>query len=436
MYFEIWKNNKIVKRGTSILNTLSWDNELMYVPSTEIVLPIEYREYVSGREEIDIHVNGKVFPGIVVEIEENKAEETITLNLEHAITEWGYRQISVNRAVKDGKLNLMYEDEEKQSDPTVNDQLDEIYSDLNFACPGWNVVFLDGSGDREIEYVFSKQNKLEALTKAMELTTDLFWRVGFVEKRRVEIGPFGQKYPLMVSKAPTGARNVSIVEDPTIRHDFSSVINLATVYSEKSEAGMSSMTLREVYNDPSLQEDGFPVLILRENVNNERDYSMYTDQFPSLAPNNELEYAVMDEESVAMEAGSVIEGSFAFNDLSPFSVDENGETTEVTDEDRIEAAKTAYKAAVRKLKLSRRRLEITVMTEQLPSDLNVGDRIRFVYDNSLYVTEACSSYMKKILSMNDWFYVTKISYDIDINGTETDTLVLEKELRIDREVQS
>ena len=70
MYFEIWKSGNLIKRGTSILNTLSWDNELMYVPSTEIVLPVEYREYISGREEIYIHVNDKVFPGIVVEIEE------------------------------------------------------------------------------------------------------------------------------------------------------------------------------------------------------------------------------------------------------------------------------------------------------------------------------------------------------------------------------
>lgn len=436
MYFEIFRNGNLIKRGDSCLNTLSWDNELMYVPSTELVLPIEYREYISGREEVHIHVNKKCFPGIVVDKTEDKNAETITLDLEHFITEWGYRQISVNRAIKDGKLNILYEDEEKETNPSVEEQLDKMYSDTNFAYPGWHVDFSDNAGDRKIEYVFSKQNKLDALTKIMELTPDLFWRVGFTKERRVEIGTFGHHYPIMVSKRPTGLRNVSIVSDPTIEYDFSSVINLATVYSEKGETGMSSMTLREVYNDPSLQELGFPVLILRENVNNERDYSMYTDQFPSLAPNNELEYAVMDEESVAMEGGAVIEGSFAFNDLSPFSITQNGETKEVTDDDRIEAAKTAYQAAIRKLKLSRRKIQITVTTEELPPDLNVGDRIRFVYDNSLYINDACSSYMKKILSMDDWFYITKMSYEIDAVGSEVDTLVLEKQLRIDREVQS
>lgn len=436
MYFEIFRNGNLIKRGDSCLNTLSWDNELMYVPSTELVLPIEYREYISGREEVHIHVNNKCFPGIVVDKTEDKNAETITLDLEHFITEWGYRQISVNRAIKDGRLNILYEDEEKETNPSVDEQLYKIYSDSNFAYPGWHVDFRNNAGDRKIEYVFSKQNKLDALTKIMELTPDLFWRVGFSKERRVEIGTFGDKYPLFISKRPTGLRNVSIISDPTIEYDFSSVINLATVYSEKSEAGMSSMTLREVYNDPSLQEDGFPVLIIRENVNNERDYSMYTDQFPSLAPNNELEYAIMDEESVAMEAGAVIEGSFAFNDLSPFSVTENGETKEVTDEDRIEAAKTAYQAAIRKLKASRRKVEITVTTEELPNDVNVGDKIRLIYDNSLYINGACSSYMKKILSMDDWFYITKISYEIDEVGTETDTLVLAKQLLIDREVQS
>ena len=436
MYFEIFRNGNLIKRGDSCLNTLSWDNELMYIPSTELVLPIEYREYLSGMEEVFVYVNDKVFPGRVVDISEDKENETITIDLEHIITEWNFRQISVNRAIKDGKLNILYEDEEKQTNPTVSDQLDEIYSDTNFAYPGWHIDFQDGSGDREIEYVYSKQGKLDALSQTMELTPDLYWRVGFRKERRVEIGPFGKKYPLTISKRPTGLTNVSIVTDPTIEYDFSSVVNLATVYSEKSEAGMSSMTLREVYNDPTLQEPGFPVLILRENVNNERDYSMYTDQFPALAPNNQLEYAVLDEESVAMEAGAVREGCFAFNDLAPFAIEENGETKEVTDEDRINAAVTAYKATIRNLKALRRRLEITLSTEQLPADLNVGDRIRLIYDNSLYITDACSSYMKKILSMDDWFYITKASYEIDVDGTETDKLVLEKELRIDREVHT
>ena len=43
--------------------------------------------------------------------------------------------------------------------------------------------------------------------------------------------------------------------------------------------------------------------------------------------------------------------------------------------------------------------------------------------------------MKKILTLNNDFYITKMSRKVDANGDETGSLTLEKYLRIDREVQ-
>lgn len=433
MYFEVYRKGNLIKRGTSFLGDISWDNEMMYVPSTEITLPVEWKEYFSGREEVRIFINDKCFWGAVVDLSVDKSEETITVNLEHIIREWSYREISVNNAVKNG-LSVIYKEEEAQSDPTVSDQLANIYNDTNFAYPGWGLSMSPEAARTQIDYVYSKQNKLDALTKTMELTPSLFWRIGFYPKKVVEISDFGDMLPLTLSKKPTGRNNVRIISEPVIDYDFSEVVNLATVYSEKSDSGMSSMTLREVYENSSLQEDGFPVVILRENVNNDRDYKMYTDQYPKLAPNNDMEYAVLDEESIAMEAGTVIEASYSFNDLAPFPEAEDGETKEITDEDRIEAAKTAYNSVVRKLKQNRRRYEITLDTEQLPTWVNVGDRVRLIYDNSVYILDECTSYLKKILSMDDWFYITHIGYAIDANGLEVDTVTLSKTLRIEREV--
>ena len=611
MYFEIWKDRKLIKRGKDIIGDLKWDNELMYVPSTSIKLPIYYREFLSGREEFYIYVNDKVFPGIVMGLEEDKDEEILEVDLEHLVHEWTYRQISVNNAIKDKNINIVFkgaevetvegdtvsanpftvmleewgtftdemaiqrsgaqgwnefgepltvttngsevvegkpgdydqtftagkasvtvtvtvkedpevdeeadhkisansfsmteedvskwtdedyiaaanawtdpempitvdhsavrttygtysvtfkaeyqewnEDDqvmedkevtvtvnaivagENNSDPTVVDNIGDIYADFNFAYPGWKLNMTKKAKDSTIDYVYSRQNKLDALTKTMELTEDLFWRVGFVRNRVMDIGEMGQKKDYMISLKQSGPKNIRIIEEPTVEHVFDHVANIATVYSEKSDTGMSSMTLREVYNDPSLQKKGFPVVILHANVNNERSYKKYSSQYPKLAPNNELEFAVIDEESIAMEAGNVIETTFAFNDLAPFaeeSIDE--ETHQVSDEDRIKAATTAYEATIRKLKLLRRRVKINVMTEEIPADINVGDKVRFVYDNSLYITEACSSYMRKILSFDDWFYVSRIDYDIDKTGAEVNRLVLEKHLHIDRETK-
>lgn len=625
MYFEIFKERKLIKRGTHILGDLSWSNELMYEPSLNLSLPITYREYFSGREEVKIFVNDKCFWGTVVGIEEDKDREVIELDIQHIIYEWHYRQISVNNAIKDDNINVIFKgaiieetgtvsvsanpfdiyvpdvytwdletyihragavaweyngddvpitsiddsavrrkpdeyevifytadgasvtvpltvkklrgtktgshtdpdtemtvtisavpfeiaadqvgtlnfeelkkkafafawDEDGNDvavdavesevigavgeydvtfyageakvtiqvtvleagaeikdnsprykeiirDPFIVDELEDVYADMNFAYPGWVIEYSEDAKKFIVDYVYSRQDKLDALTKTMELTPDLFWRVGFTNKRLIEVSAFGEEKRYIFSHKPSGPNNIRILSEPTIRHEFDNVINMATVYSEKNDSGMTAMTLREVYNDPELQEEGFPVVIVHANVNNERDYRMYTSQFPKLAPNNELEFAVLDLESIALEGGILIEGTYAFNDLSPFEIerDEDGFLIEVSDEDRIQAAVTGYNAAIRKLKQARRSFKITFETEELPADINVGDKVRFIYDNFLYMLEECSNYEKKILSYDDWFYVTEIDYDIDKTGAETNTVTLEKYIKIDRETSN
>lgn len=553
MWFEVYRKGKLTVRGDDIINdSLDWDNELMSVPSLSFDLPIYYKEYINGREEIKIFVNDKCFWGIITDVDLDKDSEKMGITVTHVVHEWTYRQISVNNAIKDKRIQFVFkshadhvreqngvsicasnfsclptdtnfielakvqawnndeqviplsnvtyklftrkqdkttdepvyteiahlpslskDDETKDvyvrfyvsdgqggqvyvqvqctvtndperdngevdiTDASVYDQIEDIYGDMNFAYPGWNIDYQDSSGTEFIDYVYSRQNKLDALTQTMELTDDLFWRIGFTNEKLIEIGKFGKKKQWIVSKRDTKGSNISLIEDPTIKYDFSKVVNVATVYSEKSAGGMNSLTLREVYNDPSLQKSGFPVVILRANVNNERNYKKYITQFPALAPNNELEFAILDEESIAIEDGHLIEGTFAFNDITAFQEkeDDEGNTIEVTDADRIEAAKSAYTAAVRKLKQSRRSYQINLVTEQLPAEINVGDKIRFVYDNSLYELGECSDYVRYLLNYDDWFYITRISYHIDSNESEVDELVLEKYLRIDRETK-
>lgn len=618
MFFEIYKKGNLIIRGKQILNTLSIDNELMVAPSTTMVLPVTYLEVIDGREEIKIFLDEcRVFWGIVWDIEVDKNEETIELDLRHCITEWQYRQISVNHAQQDNRLNIVYmgdkvtkndaetitasdftviktkidkmgvadwvakanasawvtsngdkvavtnvdkskikkedgkyvdgtypvtfstargtsvtvecsvEDEidlesrktktnkanketisavpfkvnidkkmtveqakkkadpkawvykkkkEKVAvtsvttnfngsvvgeyeltartqkgtsititlevvdgkgsgtvdDPTVVDKLEDIYNDKNFAYPGWQIDFQDDSSSRVIEYVYSRQNKLEALTKTMELTDDLWWRVGLWNEKVVQIGKFGEVKPYIISTKPSGVNNIRLISEPVIDYDFENVINVATVYSDKSDGGMSSLTLREVYMNPSLQKPGFPVVILHANANNERDYTQYVSQYPSLAPNNELEFAVIDEESIALEQGTVIEGTFSFNDLSPFKLD----SKTITDAKRIEVAKTVYEAAIRKLVQARRTYDVQITTEPLPCDVEVGDKIRFLYDNKIWHLDACSSYWKKILTYDDYFYITSIEYEYDDNGVLVNNLTLTKWLKINRETNN
>ena len=317
-------------------------------------------------------------------------------------------------------------------DPAVIDQLEDIYTDMNFAYPGWEIDFQDDSGTVAIDYVYSRQNKLEALTQTMELTDNLWWRVGLWDNKLVQIGEFGEQKPYVLSTKPSGVTNIRIIEEPKIDYDFENVVNVATVYSDKSDGGMSSLTLREIYEDLDSQKKGFPVVILHANVNNERDYTKYISQYPQLAPNNEIEYAIIDEESVALESGTVIEGTYAFNDYSPFEIDGK----RISNKKRKRAAKTVYKAVIKKLIQARRSYDVTVVTEPIPCDLEVGDKIRFRYDNKIWNMDACSNYWKKLLKYNDLFYVTKITYIYDEYGNLTNELTLTKWLKMDRETSN
>lgn len=407
-FFEILEGNKVIKRGNKILNSLSWTNELMYVPTIQIELPIAYKEYIDGRKEMKVYINQKVFHGIVTGYEWDQERESLSISLAHVISEWEYRQLSTNLAAKNRTIN-------------------DLYSTLDFRYPSWNVNYLQKSAFQVIDYVYSRQNKLEGLTKTCELTPDLFWRVGFHFGRSLEIGSFGEKKAYIFSTKPTSKSNIRILSEPTITHNFDQVVNIATVYGEKSDSGMSSMSLREIYDDKAAQDSQFPIVILKKGINNERGYDYI--EFSKLAPNGNLEYSVIDTQSIALESGKVIEGSFAFNDLAPFNTDEQT----ITDEDRAKASKTAYDAAVKKLKQARRTYQIELAVEELPAEINVGDRIRLLYDNQQLLVEECSSYMKKILQMDDWFYITSIGYDIDSNGVETNAITLEKFLTINRE---
>lgn len=584
MYYEIFHRGNLIKRGTELLSELSWDNEMMYTPTLSLTFPVTYLEYLHEFGHIKVFVNDKVFWGIIVDIDVNKEDETVDVSLNHVVHEWTFREISVNNAIKEKNINIIYQKEVTETvsttkensetdkavewfnkhkgkvtysmnnrlgpasydcsssvyaalvyagifpegkmgttatlakdlkakgwkktkkpvrgdiflwtsgthgekyghtgmfqgdtniihcnagangisvnkfkytwatiyhyptqttmsektttkleeiDPRVVDEVQNIYEDINFAYPGWDIEFSDKAKDTKIDYVYSRQNKLDALSKTCELTPDLFWRVGFTNEKKIEVSEFGKQKPYIISKKPSGKTHVRIIEEPNIDYDFENIINVASIYSAKSDSGMSSLTMREVYNDTSLQEEGFPVIILKPDVNNERDYSKYIEQPKALAPNNELEYAVIDLEGVAEAGGYLVESSFAFNDISPFAVDqENGKTTKITDKDRILAAKQAYAAAIKKLKASRCKYSIEFTTEELPVEVNVGDKVRFVYDNELFILESCSNYMKKILAYDDYFYVTKLGYEIDSTGAEVDTVTLSKELVIDRE---
>lgn len=408
IWYEVLdKSGKTVVRGDELFGELTWTVELMSIPNIDISIPIRYNEYIHGREEMRIYGNFKVFDGIVTDIELDKENEIMNLTLSHIVSEWEYRQVSTNLACK-------------------NRTIADIYSTLDFRYDGWNMDFLQNSARERIDYVYSRQNKLSALTKTCELTDDVYWRVGNQYGKLIEVGSFGERKPYTITPNPPSENNIQIISHPEIKHELGDVYNIATVYGEKSDSGMSSLSLRDMYEDEDAWVSGFPIRILRNGINNERGYDYV--EFSKLAPNNDIEYTVIDEYSVALENDTVIESTYSFNDINPFQID--GE--EITDEDRALAAKMAYHTVIKILKQRRRRYIISCMVSEVPETVNVGDMLHFVYNNSEFVLDSCNDFERKILTEDEYFYLTSITRTIGLEGTETAEITLEKSLHTNR----
>ncbi|MDG4968245.1 phage tail tip lysozyme [Lactococcus lactis] len=397
--------NQFVRK---IIGGLSWSIEGNEVPSCTFTIPIYEAEKFDGHMDCKVIIFKKVFDGIVKMITLNKDEETATIELDHKISEWDYRQIPNNYTVKN------------ETFPSVFCQSPFLYS------TDWYVNNDAQAQKEKINYAFSRQGHLEALTKAVSLTDKLWWRVGTRYDRFLEIGSFGEKKKYILSETGQTDRHIKIIGNVSISKQFDNIFNVATVYGEKSDSSQVSLTLRECYLDQQQQGHdiiaGFPIVILNPTANREQK-NFYTN-ITKIASNNSLEYAILDEFSINLEQGKLIEKTISMNDVAPF--EEDGKT--ISDEERAKQSRVAYNAAVKQLKAARRYDEITVQIGELPSDLNVLDRIYFDYHNSIELFDKCSRYCKKIYEASDDFYITKIDTTFDNNLVETNTLTLSKEL--------
>ncbi|KXT63151.1 phage tail tip lysozyme [Lactococcus sp. DD01] len=394
-----------------VIGGLNWTLGANEIPSCSFTVPVYDVNKFDGHMDCKVFIYGKIFDGIVKEITLNKGNETADIQLDHKISEWDYRQIPDNYTVKN------------QTFPAVFSQSPFLYS------TAWYIDSDAVAHKEKINYAFSRQGHLEALTKATSLTDSLWWRVGTRYDRYLEIGAFGEKKKYIVSESGQTERHLKIIGAVTISKQFDSVYNVVTVYGEKSDSSQASLTLREAYLDQQQQGHdiikGFPIVILNPTANTEQ--KNYYTNITKIASNNSLEYAILDEFSINLEQGKLIEETVSMNDVAPF--EENGE--KISDEERAKQSRIAYNVGVRRLKAARRKDEIRVPIGKLPCDLNVLDRIYFDYHNSIVLFDKCSRYCKKIYSASDDFYVTKIETSFDDNLMETNVLTLSKELSRD-----
>ena len=398
------------------LGDFSVEFSLMEVPSIKLTLPIRYGKMMNGNTHIVIKTDDWVYRGYVGNKTNNFKDMTVSVDTSHVIGRLGKRTLPTNVTVKARSVvstveqAMGYWKGEEHKDDLLNE---------------FKVKYLDDYAEKNlIEYEFSNETFLEFLTKVCEKTTALYWRVNRQDPYLIEFGIFGNKKDILINEY-----NYLISLDD-IEENYEDVVNIAVAMSDKSDSGASSLTLRDIFHNPKFMLKDFPVIKTGNKVNSQRYYDY--PQLPVFAP--EIigdEFAVMDEEGIALEAGELYWGTVTDNDTQSIADDNR----EITDGDRLRATEQLYRTAIRRLINSRRKIVYGITTEPLkPRILSVGDRVLFTLNEGVWELTACSKYYEKILKTSDWFYVTSITDDYSVGNAHTQKLKLSKFLYSDRDI--
>lgn len=384
MYFEIMRKNQTLVRGSDCFG-FDYSADLNSTSSFSIMLPIRYLQYTNFRNEIKMYLDdGTLVHGVMSGRSADKVNETITVDYEQILNEWERESVPINVVKKHQMISDLMVDPDTAFQETL-----------------WNY---DISDDYDIEYEYSRETKLEALNKTIELTPDINYRVSRTEERTLEIGKFGEHKPFIVS-----AKN--IIGDLTIEDNYASVINYATSYGDKNDGGSTSVTLRDVAADVSLQDENFPIVLTSNTINTAAPPVSYS--FTEYAPNTVHEYAVVDLVGLERTDGDIHQGTFTRNDIS--AVQESGAA--ISNADRVSASVTIYNSTRRKLSHSRPSRQFSTQITDLPISLNVGDKVRFVFDNTESGFGECDGiFTNDIIAVDEYLYLLSFTISSGDDG--------------------
>lgn len=397
------------------LGEISVEFSMMEVPAIQLTLPIRYSKLISGNTHIVLQTDDWKYEGYAGDKSNDFNNMTVTVKTSHVIGRLGKRTLPTNVTVKARSVvsaveqALGYWSNEAHKDDLLND---------------FKIKYLDDYAEKNlIEYEFSNETFLEFLTKVCEKTTSLYWRVNRYDPYLIEFGIFGIKKDVLINEYN------HLVSLDSVEENYEDTINIAVAMSDKSDSGASSLTLRDIFHNPRFMLEGFPVIKTGNKVNSQRSYDY--PQLPVFAP--EIigdEFAVMDTEGIALEAGELYWGTVTDNDTQSIAKDNK----EITDADRLKATEQLYRTAIRRLKNSRRKIIYSMTIEPITERrVQPGDRVMFVLNAGVWELTACTKYYEKILKESSWFFVTKLT-DTYSNGTHLQKVELSKFLHSDRDI--
>lgn len=396
MFFEIIRQNKVVARGEDILSCNAF-YEINQTPSLEMEIPIKYYKYLFFKNECKVYFDdGGMFHGVLMSKDVSGNAGTIKLQYAQILEEWNFESVPTNVVKKNAEVSKLMKD-----------------VDIINIRPPWEIKV---KNSYEIEYEFSREKKREVLDKIINLTPNLNYRIHRDKDRYLELGIFGTKMDFLVSTE-------NLLDEVQLDEDGTNIANYSVMLSDKNDGGATSITLRDIFMNKHLQTTGFPVVITGNRINTQATQTGFN--YTEYAPNNTVEYAILDEEGIKRENGDIYETTFSSNDIQP--IQEEGKP--INNVDRIRATVMLYQRGVRKLRYSRRVFKFTVKVPRLPVYINVGDKVRFVYANESVEWQECKGLLgENTLFLDDWFYIISIELNVETNGAMTYSLVLSKDL--------
>lgn len=465
IFYEFFKDGSYVSTGMRTLGATKITTGVDTVPTMSLVIPLEdLPEENMACYDIKIHiqVEGRekyVFWGVVDNMQIDYGSYAITLNLSHRIARMREWAMPSNYVVKNTNIShIISPDGIHLGSPST-----VAYKDEEAKYDYFTEFTLQS--DPKIEHTFSSTDKLSALQELVDATEKCHWYVDLTdpEGNRVVIGELGDETPVEISPNPVfrdecegeDKRYVTMLTEPVYNVDYTDHFNRAIVFCGDIGEGVAHLTLKEIYDNPDLQEPGFPVGMYDRNINleGEPEYNekgkvinneqIYKDnEIVAYANNTNREYYVTDAQQLSEDGGIVKNAVFQYSQLFPIpkltETLEDGTTVEhgIMDPDRIEMAKRAYAKAIRELKAQRPEHSYQFNTTALPVELGVVDgcKLRLHYIKKITRAEGdedCGVRKEhRIADIDVSYYMINriITFDEVLN--EYATITLERDLKV------
>lgn len=294
------EDGAVLHRGNKFLDTITINHSIDTVPTMSIRVPMSEipQNYHLNRCEVKVFIGNKyVFYGIVDSYEVDYEKYSTTLNLSHIVAKHRKDFMPVNLIVK-------------------NMPLKNLYDNMDFNISGFKYIFSDKAAATRIEYTFSSENKLLAIDDALSQTEDIHWRVALKDEKVVEFSEMGFQTPVIFSQVRASLDECldrqdkllypTMLTEPKLTIDFTDHYNRVVVLCGDIGEGVVHLTLKNIYEDTSLQNPNFPVGMYDLNVNQqpEPEYesedtgsSLNVGSYPAVSGNNDTTSTVTEGEA-------------------------------------------------------------------------------------------------------------------------------------------